>query len=87
MRGVEHQRLGTSVAIGDINGDGEGDVFVGAPGTNRPDRSDGITPAAFAGAVYGIFGPVASGRVVNIGSGQQDLSFMGLHPAIGSGLP
>ena len=79
VRGVEHQRLGTSVALGDINGDGEGDVFVGAPGANRPDRSDGIAPAALAGAVYAVLGPVTSGRTVNIGSGQHDLSFYGFN--------
>ncbi|MFP5263373.1 MAG: hypothetical protein ACLGJB_15840 [Blastocatellia bacterium] len=77
IHGGERNRLGTSVAIGDINGDGAGDIFVGAPGANRPDRFDGIAPAAFSGAVYAVLGPVASGRVVNIVSGQQDLTFYG----------
>ena len=77
LRGVERQRLGAAVAIGDMNGDGSGDLFVGAPGANRPDRSDGITPAAFAGAVYAKLGPVIPGRTVSIGLGQQDLSFYG----------
>jgi hypothetical protein len=54
LRGDIRQHLGSSVAIGDFNGDGVGDIFAGAPGASRPDRSDltgiGITPAASPGA-------------------------------------
>lgn len=77
LRGLAGQRIGTSVAITDINGDGQGDLFAGAPGANRPDRFDGIVPAASAGAVFGVLAPLTTGQQINVGSAEQNLTFYG----------
>jgi hypothetical protein len=44
-------RFGTSLVVGDVNGDGTVDIVVGAPRNNGPGNS-----RAFGGAVYVIFG-------------------------------
>ncbi|MGH9828101.1 MAG: PKD domain-containing protein, partial [Blastocatellia bacterium] len=46
--------LGSSVAIGDIDGDGTGDLLLGAPSATR--SASGIIAAAQTGAAYAIFG-------------------------------
>jgi hypothetical protein len=43
--------VGTSVSVADVNGDGQGDLIVGAPGV------DGV--GVDAGAVYIVFGPLS----------------------------
>jgi hypothetical protein len=79
LRGDIRQHLGSSVAIGDFNGDG--DIFAGAPGASRPDRSDltvtGITPAASTGAVFGVFGPFPQGGQMSTDVAGQVISFYG----------
>jgi hypothetical protein len=76
LRGQTGQKLGTSVAIADINGDGAGDIFAGAPEASRPARtSDGIIPLQGTGAVFGMFGPFARGEVTMSGQG---FSFYGV---------
>ncbi|MCB9666460.1 MAG: FG-GAP repeat protein, partial [Alphaproteobacteria bacterium] len=45
--------FGSSVASGDINGDGVADLLVGAPGARVPDIDQG--------AIYVFFGPIADG--------------------------
>ncbi|MEO3742260.1 FG-GAP repeat protein [Plantactinospora sp. B5E13] len=54
--------LGTALAIGDVNGDGLGDVITGAPGSQTPHTNGGLI-AAFTGRTNGI----ASSAVVVIG--------------------
>lgn len=76
LRGLAGQRLGTSVAITDINGDGQGDLFAGAPGANRPDRFEGVVPAA-SGAVFGVLAPLTTGQQVSVGSAAQNITFYG----------
>lgn len=73
--GGDRQRVGTSVVIADLNGDGAGDIFTGAPGSDRPVGS--VAPAFEAGAVFGFLGPVSSGLLVNLGSNQHVVSFYG----------
>lgn len=74
-------RLGASVAIGDFNGDGVGDLFAGAPAVDRPLRSDlggtSIVPAGSTGAVLGLLSPFAAGGSINVGSTARLLSFYG----------
>ncbi len=49
--------LGNSVAIGDLNAGGAGDLIVGAPLANRPAGIANTPPGlADTGAVYGVFG-------------------------------
>jgi hypothetical protein len=81
ITGGIRNRLGASVAIGDFNGDGVGDLFAGAPGADRPFRSDtggpSIVPASSAGAVFGLLGPFAGGGSVSVDNAAQILSFYG----------
>ncbi len=53
--GPTGSRLGTSVDAGDIDANGIGDLVAGAPDAGRP-AAGMITPAAAAGAIYGVFG-------------------------------
>jgi hypothetical protein len=44
-------RLGTSVAVGDINGDGAGDVIMGAPEADAPSNGEGAVYVWYGGAL------------------------------------
>jgi hypothetical protein len=70
--------LGTSVAVGDINGDGRLDLIVGAAGVDGPDglperRRD-------AGAVYVIYGRPNPNKLIDIFDGDQDITIHGETP-------
>jgi len=74
--------LGTSVAIGDINGGGAQDIIVGAPLADRPAAAP-VPAATNTGAVFGVFGgvnlnpTVGTSKTFDISSGQQNLSVYG----------
>lgn len=53
----ERARTGSSVAAGDVDGDGVGDVLVGAPGTNTGAAATG----AQTGAIFVLNGPFGGG--------------------------
>lgn len=74
--------LGTSVAIGDINGGGIADLIVGAPLADR--TAAGLVPAATdSGAVYSVFGgvnlnpAVGTSKIFDINVTQQNVSVYG----------
>ncbi len=50
--GAAGQRLGSALAIGDVNAGSSPDLVIGAPETTTP----GVTPRAAAGAVHIVFG-------------------------------
>jgi uncharacterized protein involved in tellurium resistance len=51
-----NESFGSAVAAGDVNGDGETDLVVGAPHADRGNASN-------VGAVYVFYGPVAAGNL------------------------
>lgn len=44
-------RLGTSVAVGDINGDGAGDIIMGAPEADAPSNGEGAVYVFYGGGL------------------------------------
>ena len=74
--------LGTSVAIGDINGGGAQDIIVGAPLSDRPAAAP-VPAATDTGAVFAVFGgvnlnpTVGTSKTFDISSGQQNVSVYG----------
>jgi hypothetical protein len=61
-----------ALAAGDVNGDGQQDIIVGAfnadgPNDSRPD----------CGEVYVVFGPADSGQTIDFAEGQQDVTILG----------
>jgi len=66
---------GKSIAVGDVNGDGVGDLIVGAPSTSFDGR-------ARAGAVHVLFGPVEAGGVI---AERSDITIRGRAQATNSG--
>jgi len=78
--GKAQSQLGSAVAIGDVNGSSPADLLLGAPTADRPAPG---TPAAGAGAVFGISGgsltptPPATSKTFDINADQQALSIYG----------
>ncbi len=71
-------QLGSSVAVGDVNGDGRLDLIIGAMGKDGP---DGIEPRRRdAGAVYVIYGRPNPHKIFDILDGDQDLTVHGERP-------
>jgi hypothetical protein len=74
--------LGTSVAIGDVNGGGSADLIMGAPLADRP-ATTGVPAATDTGAVFAVFGgsnlipAVGTSRVFDINAAQQNVSVYG----------
>ena len=74
--------LGASVATGDVNGAGVGDLILGAPLSERP-ATMGVPAATDTGAVFGVFGganlipAVGTSMTFDVDSGQQNLSIYG----------
>lgn len=78
--GKAESRLGSAVAVGDVNGGGAGDLLVGAPTANRP----GTVEVIETGATFGVLGgvnlnptPPATTKVFDIDATQQNLSIYG----------
>ncbi|MDX2033621.1 MAG: Ig-like domain-containing protein [Blastocatellia bacterium] len=61
--------LGTSVAVGDLNGDGIGDLAIGAPGANAPGTD--------SGRVYVFYGKTTLGGIVDLSPQKADLELIG----------
>lgn len=74
----EYDEAGSSVALaGDVNGDGQPDLCVGAPGWDPEDRS--------RGAVYVFFGPVSEGyQSLTDASVRLEGTYDGAHPDLGN---
>lgn len=74
--------LGTSVATGDVNGGGSGDLIVGAPLADRP-ATPNVPAATDTGAVFAVFGgsnltpAVGTSKTFDTDSGQQNVSVYG----------
>ena len=66
-------RLGTSLASADLNGDGVGDIILGAEKGDGPDnaREDG-------GEVYIVLGPILLGQTIDIALGGHSAAIFGV---------
>lgn len=60
--GAADAALGTAVAAGDLDGDGAGDVALGAPQSDQGDRKD-------SGSAYILFGARGDGHTVDLSAG------------------
>lgn len=74
-------KLGTDVAIGDINAGGANDLVIGAPAANRPDQAGAVVET---GAVFALFGGAnltptapATSKTFDINITPQDVSIYG----------
>ncbi len=64
--------FGDSLAIGDVNGDGENDIIIGSTFASDQERG-----ASQVGAVYVVFGSAALGGVIDTARGDQDVVIFG----------
>lgn len=78
--GIAGSRLGSSVAIGDINAGGANDLIIGAPTADRPAPNG----ASETGAVFVVFGgdnllptAPATTKTFDVSTTQQNISFYG----------
>ena len=75
IAGETGDRFGSSVSVGDINGDGRADILVGAP------ESD-LDSSVRSGAAFGFFGPIDASVT---DSSQADVKFKGFDFRAGIG--
>jgi FG-GAP repeat protein len=68
-------RLGTSVAVGDINGDGYDDLALGAPGVNQTDP--GRSNAGEVAVLLGSDALLSGSRVIDLDTRDPDLRVIG----------
>ncbi|MFC2173358.1 hypothetical protein ACFLU6_12095 [Acidobacteriota bacterium] len=75
--------LGGAVAVGDLNGDGLGDLVIGAPHAEGP-----ADQRLQAGEVYVLFGPMLSGTTIDLGTASADVTVYGAEKAdcLGAGI-
>jgi len=71
-------KTGHSIAIGDINGDGKGDLIIGAPGLDSLSRQ-------LEGRVYVFFGSAWIGGQRDLNTESADLEIVGSQPHSGLG--
>ena len=71
-------KTGHSIAIGDINGDGKGDLIIGAPGLDSLSRQ-------LEGRVYVFFGAAWIGGQRDLNTESADLEIVGSQPHSGLG--
>lgn len=75
IAGERGDKFGSSVSVGDINGDGQADILVGAP------ESD-LDSSVRSGAAFGFFGPIGASVT---DSSQADIKFKGFDFRAGIG--
>ena len=68
--GASEDRLGTAMAVGDVNGDAYDDMMIGAPDADPNDRLN-------AGTAYIIFGGTTFPDTVNLSQDNADVQFIG----------
>ena len=71
-------KTGHSIAIGDINGDGKGDLIIGAPGLDSLSRQ-------LEGRIYVFFGSSRIGGQRDLNTESADLEIVGSQPHAGLG--